>query len=79
MSRSGARQAIRRGRVEVDGTVVRQADMQVGPGETAVCLDGAPVVYRQHVYLMLHKPLGTVCSADDPTHPTVGSWLPEEH
>ncbi len=43
--------------------------------EDEVYLSGFPVEAPGDKYLMLHKPLGCVCSNDDGTHPTVLSLI----
>ncbi len=75
LSRSQVRQALRAGRITVDGVAVREAGLAVTAGQS-VCLDDSAVDWPAHRYLMLHKPAGVVCSTDDPDHPTVLDVLP---
>ena len=62
------------GEVCVNDQVVADPALHIGT-EDEVYLDGFPVEAPGEKYLMLHKPLGCVCSNDDGTHPTVLSLL----
>lgn len=72
MSRRAAEEAIRAGRVAVDGAVVRLGD-RVDVDRQQVTLDGVPVPLspETETYL-LYKPVGVISSAHDPEgRPTV--------
>jgi len=75
-SRSQARKAIRRGRVTVSGTGVRDPSTPVAEG-AEVTLDGAPVAPPGYRYFMLHKPQGYVCSTHDRHNSSVLELLHE--
>ena len=77
LSRADVKKLIRAGRVTADGKAVKNADMHVTEN-TAVCVDGAPIVYREHLYLMLNKPQGYVCSAREGKSPVVAELVPPE-
>lgn len=62
MSRADAKQALRRGRVAVDGQVCRDGARHVEE-TAAVTLDGAPLGVKRFVYLMLDKPAGVVSAS----------------
>jgi 16S rRNA pseudouridine516 synthase len=47
------------------GRVTREAQIQVAPDWDQVTLDGALVLYRQYLYLMLHKPAGVISATED--------------
>ena len=74
LSRKEAGAAIRRGRVAVDGEPATDPAAQVN-GAASVTLDGAAIVYREFIYVMLNKPQGYVSSTDDPGAPTVMELL----
>ena len=63
LTRSEARKAIAAGRVTVGGAVCKKADAKADPA--AVTLDGVPLHWREHVYIMLNKPAGVVCATRD--------------
>ena len=67
------------GRVSVDGIAELNPGRRVLPGEV-IAVDGEPLRPEpEHVYLLLHKPVGTVCTLSDPQgRPTVMDCLPEQ-
>lgn len=75
-TRSEAKALIARGRVTVDGMVVRDSAKAVAPGD--VYLDGAPIDGELELYIMIHKPAGVVTATEDKHFPTVVSLLPEK-
>lgn len=70
MSRSEVHRAIRQQRVSLQGNIIKTPATALDD-QPALLLDGQPVRIPGHLYLMLHKPAGTVCSNNDPAHPTV--------
>jgi 23S rRNA pseudouridine2605 synthase len=65
-SRQEARQAIRRGRLKVNGRVIRDPEFWVHPGEDVVHLDGGRLKPSRKLYLLFYKPKGVVTSHGDP-------------
>ena len=59
-SRRELRQMIQKGKVTVDGAVVRKADQAVQPEAHTVCLNGREICGDQYLYVLLHKPKGYV-------------------
>lgn len=67
-SRREGERWIEAGRVSVNGEVVRQQGVQVGP-DAVVTVDGQPVTLTKstlRVVVALHKPVGVICSRHDP-------------
>lgn len=64
-SRSQAEQAVRAGRVTVDGRCIRDPERPTDPGRERLALDGEPVGTMARVYIALNKPRGVVVSASD--------------
>jgi len=54
------------GRVRVDGLVVREMGARIDPEKATVELDGQPVRLEPHVYWLVNKPLGYLCTNHDP-------------
>lgn len=81
-SRRGADALIQSGRVCVNGLIQREPGTRVIPGQDTVLLDGAVVMAKQDAscsYIMLHKPVHTVTTVNDPQgRKTVVDLLPEE-
>ena len=70
-TRSALKEAVRKGRVRVNGEVIKKADIKVRiPGDT-VTLDGEEVAYAVMEYYMLNKPQGVVSATEDKKYPTV--------
>ncbi len=76
-SRQDARDKISAGRVCVNGVVVKKIGEKI-PDDANVTLDKIPLKYEEHIYLILNKPLGYVCSTDDPSSPTVLTLVSQE-
>jgi 16S rRNA pseudouridine516 synthase len=74
-SRSVARDWIRGGRVTVNGKV--EKDFGAKAHAAAVRVDGGPLDHPDGLLLLVHKPLGLVCSHDEREGPNVYSLLPE--
>ncbi len=68
----------KRGRITVNGVAVKKADGKIDPERDRITVDGAPVVFRRHVYYMMHKPGGVLSAARDSRMETVVDLLPPE-
>ncbi len=75
-SRREAAAWVRAGRVRVAGTVVGDASQRVAPEAAEV--DGAPVDAPGGLLVLLHKPLGMVCSHDEREGPSVYDLVPAQ-
>lgn len=78
VSRAAAKELVKKRLVTVDGETARLFDMKIDPGRAAVVCEGKPVVYREHIYIMLNKPAGTVCATRDRLSETVVELIPPE-
>jgi 23S rRNA pseudouridine2605 synthase len=76
-SRRTSEAMISRGRVEVNGKVVREQGMRVDPHRDTIRVDGSRIPPpRRHVYLVLNKPRGVVSTLSDPEgRPTLADLL----
>src|SRR6266566_8338284 len=66
-SRTAAREAIRAGRLKVNGRVVRDPEWWVQPERDAVQLDGQRLKPARKIYLLFYKPKGVMTSHGDPS------------
>ena len=74
-SRREAREWVRAGRVTVRGEAAEDFGQKVAPADVRV--DGEPLDHSEGLLLLLHKPLGLVCSHEAREGPSVYSLLPE--
>lgn len=74
-SRREARDWVRAGRVTVRGEAAEDFGQKVAPADVRV--DGEPLDHPEGLLLLLHKPLGLVCSHEAREGPSVYSLLPE--
>lgn len=77
VTRSEAKELIKRRVVTVNGTTAKLFDMKIDPEKDVVCSEGKEVTYRKHIYIMMNKPQGVVCSTKDGESKTVLELLPD--
>lgn len=75
-SRSEAKAWIGRGRVTVDGKPARDPGLKTGAA--AVLVDGQPLDRPEGILVMLHKPVGYVCSHSEEEGPSAYDLLPAQ-
>ena len=76
-SRRDCERLARRGRITVDGLVVKSASEKVADN-AKIELDGQPVSRRREVVCIMYKPSGFVTSTEDDRSRTVMELLPDE-
>ena len=76
-TRSEARNAIRTGRVSVNGCPIRKPEEKFDAETAEIIADGARIDWAEKRYLMLYKPAGVLSATDDPRQKTVLDLLPE--
>lgn len=78
ISRTDAKELIKKRLVTVNGDTAKLYDMKIDPGKDAVCSGGNTLTYREHIYIMLNKPAGVVCATRDRLSETVLELIPKE-
>ena len=78
-TRSQLKEAARKGRIQVNGQVVKKADMKVKVPGDMVVFDGVPVTYVTMEYYMLNKPQGVVSATEDNRYQTVVDLIDEKN
>ncbi len=78
-SRKSVRSLIRSGAVSVNGETVRLPDAHVSVSLDKICVDGEEQRVIRHVYLMMNKAAGYVCSTKCGEHKTVFEALDEKY
>ena len=77
-SRRACEELILKGRVSVDGEVVRVLGTRVDPARARIAVDGEPIKLESVVYYAVNKPKGYVSTNVDPAgRPRVVDLLPE--
>lgn len=70
-TRAQVKEAIRNGRVQINGATVLKPEQKVSAAKDSVTFDGRTVGYVSMEYYMLSKPQGVVSATEDKRHPTV--------
>ncbi|WP_434950644.1 16S rRNA pseudouridine(516) synthase RsuA [Shewanella sp. HL-SH4] len=74
LTRTMAKKALHRSDVTCDGVIIKDSGFQVTE-KTVVCLDGQVISVVGERYIMLHKPVDTICSTIDEVYPSVLSLM----
>ncbi|WP_342555326.1 pseudouridine synthase [Paenibacillus sp. FSL R7-0652] len=77
-TRSELKKMVKQGRIYVDGRAVKDSGIQVNPENQIIEADGERIIYREMIYLMLHKPPGVVSATEDARDKTVLDLLRRE-
>ncbi|MGN1133974.1 MAG: pseudouridine synthase, partial [Oscillospiraceae bacterium] len=78
ISRSKVKELCRKGKITVNGNVCKKSDIKIQTDKDMIVVDGKEIKYKEHIYIMLNKPQGVVCSTRDGKSPTVLSLVPKE-
>ncbi len=78
LSRKDVKELIKKGRVILNGKVVRDSAVKIDVQTDKVCLDGEEISLKKHIYIMLNKPQGVVSASDSDTDKTVVDLVPDE-
>ncbi|MCU0857046.1 MAG: rRNA pseudouridine synthase [Pontiellaceae bacterium] len=65
-SRRACEKLITDGLVTIDGVTVTELGTKVDPAVQTVTCEGKPVMPDKKVWIMLNKPVGVICTSDDP-------------
>lgn len=66
LSRSQCSKEARAGNITCDGVILRDPSANIDPDKNVIAYKGEVVLYSEYVYIMMNKPLGYVCSNDEP-------------
>lgn len=78
-SRAELKKMVRQGSITVNAAVVKDPGMHVDPHRDVIEVEGERVLYREFIYLMLHKPPGVVSATEDKRDRTVLDLLDESY
>ncbi|MFR5602487.1 MAG: S4 domain-containing protein, partial [Lachnospiraceae bacterium] len=74
-SRSQIKEAAKKGRIQVNGTIEKKTDRKIDPVKDQIWFDSLLVSYAKTEYFMLNKPQGVVSATEDNLHQTVVDLL----
>lgn len=75
-SRKEAGKLVRAGLVQINGVQAQSPAQKLEPGRDRVTAEGQEILYRQYLYIMMHKPAGVLSATEDRQTPTVLDLLP---
>lgn len=78
LTRSEAKDALKKGKVLVNGQTVKDPSLKLNTEADEVILDGSKLIYEENVYFVLNKPAGFVTSTSDSDGVNVMSLLKGE-
>lgn len=78
-SRKEVKDLISKGRVSLDGRVIKSSSEKADPKTALIEIDGKPLTFKKNLYLMLNKPKGYVSATEDREHRTVLDLVPPEY
>ena len=65
ITRKEAKEAVKKGKVTINGEVVKKPECKLDADDDQVEFEHQPVIFEQFHYLMLHKPQGVVSATKD--------------
>lgn len=77
ISRTDAKQMIKRGRVSVNGIPAKSGDVKVADADI-VAVDGNEISYSRFVYIMMNKPKGVISASEGKGEKTVVDLVPSD-
>ena len=78
VTRTEAKNAVKKGQIAVNGQVQKAADFKVKENTDTVTFQGKPLSYAAFHYYMLHKPAGVITATEDKKESTVMDILREK-
>jgi 16S rRNA pseudouridine516 synthase len=78
-SRKDVKTLVKKKRVTVNDSLVKDSGMKIVPEKDIVMVDGALVEYKPFIYLMMNKPPGFISATEDRHDKTVVDILTPEH
>ncbi len=78
ITRKEAKEAVKKGKVTINGEVVKKPECKLDAHDDQVEFEHQPVIFEQFHYLMLHKPQGVVSATKDNHDKTVIDLIHED-
>ena len=78
-SRSQVKEFIKKGRIKVNGEMIKKPEYKVDTASDRVTYDGRELTFEEFAYYMLYKPAGVLSAAPDKKQPTVLDLIDSSH
>lgn len=78
LSRKEVKEIIKKGRVALNGAVVKDSSVKIDENKDTVAFDGEVLQLKKHIYIMLNKPQGVISASDSDNDETVVDLVPDE-
>lgn len=78
LSRRDVKDIIKKGRVTLNGKVIRDSAVKVDLNTDEVKIDGEKIMLKKHIYIMMNKPQGVISASDSEDDETVVDLVPQE-
>ena len=78
LSRRESEEALKKGRISVNGVTVKKGDLKVDEEKDEIALDGKVIKYQKYAYILVNKPSGVVSATEDGRDKTVIDLLPDD-
>ncbi|MBH8603324.1 pseudouridine synthase [Thermoactinomyces sp. CICC 10522] len=78
-TRKEIKKLVRAGRVRLNGITANDPGIHVYPDQDELTVDGIPILYREHIYLMMNKPQGVISATEDRFNEVISDLLEPEH
>ena len=78
LSRRDVKEIMKKGRVSVNGAVVKDSSFKVNINKDEVSLDGEKIILKKHIYIMMNKPQGVVSASEGEKEETVVDLVPDD-
>ncbi len=77
ISRRDTKAGIRKGLSQVNGAVVKNADLNIDTDNDSVLYSGQAVLYKEYIYIVMNKPKGVLSASQDKSRKTVVDLVPD--
>ncbi|MBR5321379.1 MAG: rRNA pseudouridine synthase [Clostridia bacterium] len=78
LSRRDVKEIIKKGRVTLNGKVVRDSAVKVDLNADVIVIDGEQLTLKKHIYIMMNKPQGVISASDSDNDETVVDLVPDD-
>lgn len=78
LSRRDVKEIIKKGRVTLNGKVIRDSAVKVDLNVDEVKIDDEKITLKKHIYIMMNKPQGVISASDSDNDETVVDLVPDE-